>query len=205
MRDTRAYRKNQRWGYSQRKVEILEPIQRFLIVCEGQKTEPHYFNGFRVPKDIVELDIRGTGYNTIRLVEKAIELKDVEKYDQVWCVFDRNSHPAHHFKGALELADKNDISVAYSNQSFELWYLLHFDYCDTATHRKDCCRRLNRRLGRRYEKNGETLYDDLKPLQQDAIRNATRLLAQYDPRDPERDNPSTTVHLLVIELNKFIR
>jgi hypothetical protein len=36
------------------------------------------------------------------------------------------------------------------------------------------------------------------------IGNAERLLAEYDPRDPERDNPSTTVHLLVRELNKSI-
>jgi hypothetical protein len=34
---------------------------------------------------------------------------------------------------------------------------------------------------------------------------ATNLLATYDPSDPAHDNPSTTVHLLVQELNKHAR
>lgn len=205
MPNNRVYRQKQSRGYSLREVETREIIQRFLIVCEGAKTEPNYFNCFRVPKNIVEIDVHGIGYNTVRLVEKAIELRDNGEYDQVWCVFDRNSHPAVHFNKAMTLAHENNISVAYSNQSFELWYLLHFDYCDTATHRSDCCSRLNQRLGRRYEKNSETLYDDLKGRQQVAIRNAEQLLAQWNPHNPERDNPCTTVHLLVKELNKFIR
>jgi hypothetical protein len=153
----------------------------------------------------VDLDIHGLGYNTVKLVETAIELKANEKYDQVWCVFDRNSHPAEHFNSALALAKKNNIYVAYSNESFELWYILHFSYCDTATARRDCCSRLDQLLGHKYEKNSETTYFELTDRQPNAIRNAERLLAQYSPLNPERDNPSTTVHLLVIELNKFIR
>src|SRR5207245_7644192 len=83
--------------YSERKVGVRELIPRFLIVCEGERTEPNYFGSFRVPRDVVAIEVRGTGYNTVRLVRKAIQLKreDSENsYEQVWCVFDRDSFPA---------------------------------------------------------------------------------------------------------------
>jgi len=49
------------------------------------------------------------------------------------------------------------------------------------------------------------MYKILLPKQKAAIKNAKRLLAQYNPPNPEEDNPSTTVFELVEELNKFIQ
>jgi hypothetical protein len=69
----RSLRRQSR-SYSQRKVETRELIERFLIVCEGEKTEPNYFKSFRVPKDVI--DIYGLGANTISLVKEAIKLRD---------------------------------------------------------------------------------------------------------------------------------
>ena len=36
-----------------------------------------------------------------------------------------------------------------------------------------------------------------------AIKNARDLLKEYNPHIPARDNPYTTVHLLVEKLNKY--
>jgi hypothetical protein len=36
-----------RRGYADRRVETCELRQRFLIVCEGGKTEPRYFESFQ--------------------------------------------------------------------------------------------------------------------------------------------------------------
>ncbi|MGB3219740.1 MAG: RloB domain-containing protein, partial [Anaerolineae bacterium] len=69
--------------------------------------------------------------------------------------------------------------------------------------RRDYQSRLSDLLGYRYVKNSNTMYDALLSRQGEAIRNAERLLSQYDPPDPAADNPSTTVHLLVKELNRF--
>jgi hypothetical protein len=201
MRDKRSSRSRPR-SYRDRKVETRDLVERFLIVCEGEKTEPNYFKSFQVPKNVVT--VRGFGRNTVTLVEKAIELKREEDYDQVWCVFDRDSFPARDFNDAMRLANKNGINVAYSNEAFELWYLLHFDYCHTAIPRSEYCKRLNKLLRYSYEKNSDTIYEDLESLQPTAIRNARRLLEQYVPSCPEKDNPSTTVHLLVEQLNRFI-
>ncbi len=174
--------------------------KKFLIVCEGEKTEPEYFKHFRVNRMLVE----GLGANTVSLVKKAIELKDdpYTNYDNVWCVFDRDSFPAQNFNNALSLAKKNDIQVAYSNEAFEIWYLLHFHYHTSATSREEYARMLTERLGSPYRKNDPSMYDKLFDLQETAIRNAENLLKSYTNHSPEKDNPSTRVHLLVQELNK---
>jgi len=50
------------------------------------------------------------------------------------------------------------------------------------------------------------MYDRLLTRQPDAIRNAQTLLDSYGPaHNPEKDNPCTTVHLLVQELNQYAR
>ena len=199
-----SYKKAKSRSYSKRQVETRELIERFLIVCEGEKTEPNYFESFRVPKYI--RDICGLGANTVSLVKEAVKLRDDDgDYDQVWCVFDRDSFPAQNFNAAIALAKQEDIKVAYSNEAFELWYLLHFNYYDTGVPRKDYIKKLDNLLGHKYEKNSETIYDELEGKQQAAIKHAKKLLKQYSPPKPECDNPSTTVHLLVEQLNRFIR
>ncbi len=184
-----------------RPVNVRELRDKFLIVCEGKKTEPNYFERFRVSK---EVKVVGGAGDTIRVVKEALCLMKDAKYDQVWCVFDKDSFPAGDFNQAIDEAKKNKIQVAYSNEAFELWYLLHFDYLDAAiprTHYKDM---LFKRLGAKYKKNDPNMYEVLEPRQQQAIRNATKLLADYKPHhNPAKDNPCTTVHLLVQALNQY--
>jgi hypothetical protein len=192
-------------GYSQRKVDTREVRQRFLIVCEGEKTEPNYFRSFCVPKNVAEIDVQGLGENPSKLVQSAKELKEQEDYDQVWCVFDRDSWTVEDFNNAIKNANAQGFKVAYSNEAFELWYVLHFEFLNTGIPRRDYLRKLTFLIGREYRKNSETIYDELFEKQSIAIRNAENLLRQYEPHNPVRDNPSTTVHLLVQELNKFIQ
>ncbi|CCI04991.1 RloB domain-containing protein [Microcystis aeruginosa] len=95
------------------------------------------------------------------------------------------------------------------------WYILHFQYLDTATPRDRYGSILTnqmRKLGlvgekEKYEKNRENMYEKLKPYQPTAIINAEKLIKRRDelkqhPFDP---HPSTTVHELVRELNKNSR
>jgi hypothetical protein len=189
--------------YSVRKVNTREIRQRFLIVCEGEKTEPNYFRSFRVPK--VVIDIQGLGENPSRLVKSAKELNNQGDYDQVWCVFDRDSWTEEDFNNAVTNARIKGFGVAYSNEAFELWYILHFEFLNSGIPRSDYIKKLTSLLGWTYQKNSEAIYEELFDKQATAIKNAENLLKQYDPHNPARDNPSTTVHLLVQELNKFIR
>ena len=189
-------------GYKRRQINIREPLQRFLIVCEGERTEPNYFSGFRVPS--VRIKITGKGKDPLKLVNHALKLRGKNRYDQVWCVFDKDDVSPDRFNQALTLAKQHKIKAAYSNQAFELWYLLHFRYNDAALSRSDYINRLSQCLGYRYQKNDPALYQKLLSRQADAIQNAVRLLEQYALPNPAADNPSTTVHLLVQELNRFI-
>jgi hypothetical protein len=184
-----------------------KPRRSFLIVCEGEKTEPNYFRAFRLSSSLVK--VVGCGMNTRSLVKKALEIKkkaenEEEIYDEVWCVFDRDSFTLQDFNGAFELARRKRIEIAYSNEAFELWYLLHFHYLDTAISRADYRKRLSKALEQSYKKNSENMYNLLLDKQENAIKNADRLLNSYNPANPGKDNPSTTVHRLVARLNEYL-
>ncbi len=172
---------------------------RFLIVCEGTQTEPNYFRRFRAN---AEIEVVGLGQDPVAVVNRAYQEMKQKAYAQVWAVFDRDTVPAERFNEALRLAKEYGIKVACSNEAFELWFWLHFDYQDTAVARAAYQAKLTERLGRPYRKNDRQLYDLLLDSQPIAVQNAKRLLASYGPDlNPERANPSTTVHLLVQELN----
>lgn len=177
---------------------------RILIVCEGEETERNYFEGFR----LTNVTVKGTGYNTESLVQKAIAIKrqairDKEKYDQVWSVFDRDSFSPEIFNNAFILARAHGIKIAYSNEAFELWYLLHFNYYDTGLSRDQYKAKLSHLLGHEYKKNSPSIFEEIIEHQDNAMKNAIRLLSQYPNLNPENDNPSTSVHLLVEELRKW--
>lgn len=200
-RKSRADIRKKRSKYSRFK-NIREQRKKFLIVCEGEKTEPLYFSAFRVPKDICE--VKGTGYNTVSLVNEAIRLSQNSAYDQVWVVMDKDSFSIDQFNQALQLAKNNGIQIAYSNEAFELWYLLHFDFHQSAISRTSYKQRLTDRLGFVYEKKDPRMFWELETRLPDAVQNAKRLLSTYgNDHSPARDNPSTNVHVLVMALQKY--
>ena len=111
----------------------------FLIVCEDEKTEPYYFGQFikLFPEETVFLRTVGTGRSSKGVVEQSVierakllveANKDV---DEVWAVFDKDDAEKSvgnklRFNEAFKLAQDEKIKVAYSNEVFELWILLHF-------------------------------------------------------------------------------
>ncbi|MCP4217028.1 MAG: RloB domain-containing protein [bacterium] len=177
-----------------------------LILCEGEKTEPLYFEAFRVSS--AKVKVSGCGYNTVSLVKKAMEMRDKakrngEEYSQVWSVFDKDSFSMQDFNAAIALAKREKIEVAYTNEAFELWYLLHFNSYESGISRTEYKRMLSKLLKHPYKKNSQTMYTELLPGQANAIKRAERLLKSYKPKNPGKDNPSTTVHKLVKELNRY--
>lgn len=193
-----------------RRQGIRNVKQSFLIVCEGVRTEPDYFKAFRVTTATVKA--AGQAMNTIRLVNKAISIKETDQkkkrlYDQCWVVFDKDDFPAKDFNQAIILAHKNGFKVAYSNQAFEYWFLLHFNLYKGTLHRNNYAGMLTKLTGIPYSKNegfGAIMYNRLVGMQTQAIRNAESVLAEMSQGNPALEESSTTVHLLVSELNKYI-
>jgi hypothetical protein len=63
-------------------VEVTAQRKYFLIVCEGEKTEPAYFKYIQrmLPNHLLTtVEIRGEGDNTINIVKKAIAIRDARK------------------------------------------------------------------------------------------------------------------------------
>ena len=192
----------------------------FLIVCEGEKTEPNYFKSFpqKVGTTVYDLTFDGGGISTTKVVEKAIELrnKSIQKYDRVWAVFDRDSFKPNLFNGAIAKAMANDIGCAWSNEAFELWYLLHFYNRVTAMHRDEYKRAIERAINEKivisskskkqeifkYKKNATDMYATLIKYghQEQAIHWSKELTKQHVGSNFASHNPCTTVYQLVEEL-----
>jgi hypothetical protein len=180
---------------------------RVLVVCEGTKTEPLYFRGFPLA-DVIDYKVVGSGSNTLSVVQDAIGHRDQairaeRPFNEVWCVFDRDSFKAERFNRACQLARDSRVRIAVTHEAFELWYLLHFHFNDAAISRATYADRLSDQLGFRYRKNNPDMYAHLLSRQPDAIRNAKTLLTRYRPWNPEAHNPSTNVHQLVERLNEL--
>ncbi|MGQ9894215.1 MAG: RloB family protein [Roseiflexus sp.] len=195
-------RSERRHGRRRRIVGQRVIRQSFLIVGESEKTEPNYFRVFQVPGLVVH--IRSTTNRGLGLIDAAVQLRERDEYDQVRCVFDCDDLPSDSVRRMFQFAQQERINLAFSNRAFELWYLLHFAYHNTALPRQDYVTLLNRYLGH-YSKNTTSMYAFLLDRQATAIANAHRLYKQYNPWDPATADPSTTVHRLVEELNKHRR
>ena len=184
--------------------------QSFLIVCEGECTEPDYFKAFRMTTATIK--VVGQAMNTTSLVAKAISIRDKETankryYDQCWVVFDKDDFPSHDFNEAIRLAESNGFQVAYSNQAFEYWFLLHFNIYRGYIHRNDYEQMLSQQMKVKYSKKGSftnKIYGLLLPYQSEAISRARKILAEFGQTPPSQAVSSTTVFKLVEELNRFI-
>ncbi len=195
----------------------------YLIVCEGEKTEPNYFESLKnkLPKEMVKrIIIKGEGKNCMSLLKDA-ESKVEERYSSglppfyhVWLVFDKDSFDD--FDETINAVKeksktKQHWHSAWSNEAFELWYLLHFETHFAGISRTEYQEKIekcmkNIGVSRKYKKNAEDMYDILKPLQENAIKNAKIALKSQKNKGilESQMNPATTVHLLVEKLISYI-
>jgi hypothetical protein len=209
---------------NKRELGNLEIRNLFHIYCEGENTETEYFKSFPVNTE-TKVTAIGLGRSKTALVEKTIELlsrdglmKRQANYDldrQLWVVFDYDVrgdvNEAGDFNHAIAIAKKKGICVAYSNDSFELWFVLHYQYQTAAVTRKEYYEILSSKLNCNYEEEGKAteftqkLYLRFLPDQPRAIQHAKRL-HEGKMNDSYCDqNPCTMVYQLVEELNKCIR
>lgn len=203
--------------------KILEK-PTILIVCEGENTEPSYFRQFKLSSATIKPV--GEGYNTISLVKRAVQLSKEKSYDQVWCVFDADPKPdnpkqAKNFNDAVTLAESKGYGIAYSNQAFEYWLIIHFDdHQGGGMNRNDYNNKINQLLkpfGLTYDGEGnkiitEDFFEVLdgidkktnKERKRLAISRAERNYDLFDHSNLANEESSTTVFRLVEELLKYV-
>ena len=210
---------------TKRAVGIKTKRKYYLIVCEGEKTEPNYFLSLKnsLPRGVLELvqvDIDGTGKNTLSIIDEAKKLrkkyenKYLRKIDKTWAVFDRDSFPASNFDNAIFKGEstKPKINCAWTNEAFELWYLLHFNYYNTAISRNQYQKLIEKEIiaksgnkNYKYQKNSKEMYNLLSEFgnQKFAISNAEKLESLYTDKRYSTHNPCTKVHILIKELKQL--
>lgn len=191
-----------------RRRPFREEKETFLIFCEGENTEPYYFNAFKLKTATIKpISIRNN--NAKLFVKDAIRQKERHgTFDNYWIVFDKDNNTNANFNAAITDAESNGFKVAYSNASFEYWYLCHFAHTSACLKQNELETTLSKHLKQKYSKDVQfaaKLYELLFDKQATAIVNAERIIKQVaNTSNPALACSSTTVHLLVKELNKHL-
>lgn len=201
--------------FYRRRGPVQKPRKTFLIVTEGEESEPNYFNALRGRLLLTNLEVHvhhpeGTDPKT--LTDEAIRLDKQRRreakrgygvaYDEVWVVYDlEKSHDERRrlHKGQQSRQKAHGISVAISDPSFEFWLLLHFEF---TTRPFDDCKAVIKRLKKHlpeYDKASNVAAGVLERTAE-AIRNARKCREHHRTCDG-CGNPSTQVDILVQSLN----
>ncbi|MDQ1299067.1 MAG: hypothetical protein QG558_1606 [Campylobacterota bacterium] len=225
-----------------RAINDRNTVNAVIIACEDSVSSPAYFKMIieqlikakKITQDsIVIVPHNGATHPTGVLANlksyKNQYGKTYKEFDHKWIVIDRDSeivnaggHTAQDFNNAIENSKNRrkdlNIDVAYANDAFELWYLLHFEYRTTAIIRDKIVQQVVKKLKEvepykfsnlnrdniKQANYAKLIFETLQNSQSIAINNATRLLNSYgENHNPENDNPSTTIHRLVILLNEI--
>jgi hypothetical protein len=127
-----------------------EQICGIIIACEDSVSSPEYFKQI-VSKLKEEKKITPHSFvianhrhnNPKGVLQDLLNYKDgnitYKDFNSKWIVIDRDAnigcarsgHNVQDFNNSIKDAKEKGIKVAYANDSFELWYLLHFRYVDT--------------------------------------------------------------------------
>ena len=193
-----------------RKVGVRPVRESFLIVCEGQNTEPEYFNSFRLTSATVKAVGKGLGTRVLVKVAIRIRLEEQKKgkiYDHCWVVFDKDDFPEEDFNAAITEAEAAGFKVAWSNQAFEFWFILHFILYHGPLHRSRYAEMLTKLTGMPYSKKAgvaSALYNLLFPRLDTAIANARTVLADFQGAPPAKCESATTVFALAEMLKSYM-
>lgn len=207
----------------ERRLARRTSYDRILIVTEGTKTEPKYFEEirsfFRINTANVGVYSGGLGTSPIQVVAFAKQLFEngdrhkriqARAFDQVYAVFDRDDHHSYHeaLQRAAQLDGslRNDIrqSVSFkavaSVPNFELWLLLHYEDIQAPIHRDQVLTRLCGYFPE-YAKGAGNVFATTSPNLQIALKRAAVLAAKFTAWNaPE---PFTDVGPLVDLLTKL--
>ncbi len=206
-------RKQRKIDDYKRREAFKEPRKSILIVCEGEKTEPIYFNALkdRLRMAMVDVEIVGEGAAPITVVNSAIELREERKqiaskslikteYEIIYCVIDVEAPQPHgSLIDAVIKAKDNKLEIILSNPCFEYWYILHFRKTSAPFSRSRDAKSALRQQHPAYSESDTTIFNVVYPKTSDAIKHSKEVLnEQHNDSEDLRDcNPSTHVHKIV--------
>jgi hypothetical protein len=191
----------------------------YLIVCEGKKTEPNYFNGLKkkinekygnkVDVLIPNIEVKGTGRNTIDLVKYTQKFVNYSSkvYGQVWVVFDKDDYSDEQFNQAIANCNYNSC---WSNPNFELWLLAHFKKVTKYISKDDILDELNKEFQKNslvgYNKNDPNIFEKVTKDGKlyFAIENVKNMEQLNKEGQAAERNPMTRVYKIVDGLKEYL-
>ncbi len=201
-----------------KKKVLLDDIPPYtFIVSEGVKTEVAYITGFAtaINKKYANfttgemIKIKGTGRNCQSLLDYARKIVENEMPQAaiVWLMYDKDDFPLDNFDNtqfsAEQRTDSRIFKVAWSNESLELWFVLHFQELGVNIGRDKYVELLEKHCD--YCKNDPNLYEIMKPNTDIAIKRAKKQYNEYQEDIPASQRcPATRVFELVEELKKYL-
>jgi len=227
--DRESLHHKNRAGRKKREEAVSNYRATTWLICSEGHTECNYFEGLikhlkETSSSKVVLEPHPLGKSTGLVVNAAedfyaysdnIHSQKRIPYAKTIFVFDKDSFSASNFNNAIQMGgQKPDSVVAWSNESFELWLRLHFEYIDSAQTRyqhNDWLTEKFREKGvfakqQNYEKKGKNLkniFDIIKTCggcYKFAIDNAKRLEKAMCISSPAKADPATMVHKAVEDL-----
>lgn len=206
-------------------LEKMDYDKLYLIFSEGSKTEPYYFEGFKREIEAqtnsrILIEIIGVGKATTQLLKFAEEF--IEEFEiangEIWLVSDKDDFPPDQFNEMIRQCDKRNTMkyknnywhAAWSNECFELWFILHFCFYQPACSRKEYYRLLKEQFKKRkigtYEKNDKDIFYKLVKYgnPKSAIFYAKKLYQEKKGLLYSKAVPCTSVFILVEELAKYL-
>ncbi|MBP7283058.1 MAG: RloB domain-containing protein [Leptospiraceae bacterium] len=198
--------------------EVREPV---LIVCEDSKSSVYYLKEKVKSARLTSTEVEVSGDSNsapISVVDFAIERKrqqrikakkeGIYEYKEIYCVMDVDNHDT--LRNAIIKAKDHLLLPIISNESFELWYLLHFTDQNAHIERHKINKKLSEYLGKDYDKADEKIFEYLmqKGNEKNAIERAKKLEKQSLDSDPDlliKKNPTTDVYVLIEKINELSR
>lgn len=186
-----------------------------IILCEGTRTEVHYLESLLQelpPSSGTGWYLKGVGYNTLALLQVAQKMLEARAREErppcrIWLVFDKDSYPDDHFNRTILACSRNpQLEAIWTNEAFELWFLLHFGLYDMQLGRHQYRERLESAVHQagyksfRYQKEKADIVSVLKEYGQEnmALKRAKMLHDQWVSESSfARRNPCTMVYKLV--------
>ncbi len=191
------------------------PYPRILIVCEGRKTEPQYFEEIRIRNRIPSAHIRvvhaAHGTEPRQVVNFAEStFRAAKAYEQIYAVFDRDEHRTYHealgraqaLNGNLRNDEKRPVTFTAiaSVPCFELWLLIHFVEIHAYFERDVILRRLREHIPP-YVKGMTDVFTITEFRLADATQRAGALQQRFNPFSGT--DPYTNVNALVTLLRSL--
>lgn len=216
--DLAKRRRNERIARFSKEQKIR--AETWLIVCEGTKTEPKYFTSLldfvnTLTDREIKFKVVGTGRNTESLVDSVDDLFDFTnneiskkkiRYGKTFVVFDKDDFTKSAFNNAVNMCLRKDYISLWSNECIELWFLLHFDYLESAITRKEYFEKLTRKLKTEYKKNADNFLllgklDKIPKAYKYAKKLEENLNCKAQPADRK---PCTMLHKIIDEIEEYL-